>query len=51
MTKSDEVREKIIKAFTESLNQHLFSETSYPKEVTVRTEYEDATQTITIKFN
>ena len=51
MTKSEEVKEKIIEAFKAELNQHLFSDKSYPKEVTIRTVYTEATQTLTINFD
>lgn len=51
MAKSDEVKEKIIEKFKEELNKHIFSEKGYPKEVTIRTEYEEGSQTLTIKFN
>lgn len=51
MTKSEEVKEKIIATFKEELNKHLFSEKSYPKEVTIRTVYAEGTQTLTINFD
>lgn len=51
MTKPEEVKEKIIKTFIEDLNNHLFSEKSYPIEVTIRTVYPKGTQTLTINFD
>lgn len=51
MATSDEVKERIIAEFVEGLNHHLFSEKSYPKQVTIKTEYPDCMQTLTIKFD
>lgn len=47
----NEVEEKIIAEFTRDLRQHLFSDRSYPQEVTIRTIYEGCTQTLTIHFD
>ena len=41
----------IIEEFTRDLRQHLFSDRSYPQEVTIRTIYEGCTQTLTIHFD
>ena len=46
----NEVKEKIIAEFTRDLRQHLFSDRSYPQEVTIRTIYEGCAQTLTIHF-
>ena len=51
MSKSDEVKEKIIEEFKKELNKHLFSDKDYPKEVTIRTLYEGGAQTLIIKFD
>lgn len=47
---SDTVRERIKEEFERHLREHLLSEKSYPKEVTVSTVYENCTQSVTISF-
>ena len=47
---SDTVRERIKEEFDRHIREHLFSEKSYQKEVTVSTVYESVTQSVTIRF-